>query len=268
MARYEHLPTYKKAMELSIYLQNTVKNFSRYNKYSVGADLRELSRSIILLIIRANSATLTSQFLANIYFNELDQFVKHALKCRYYLRYVDDMILVSAKRDELDSWKREIQGFLANRLALEIKSGSKVRRVSDGADFLGYIVRSNYMLARRRAVNNLKYKLSVLREKMVGTFHYGSMNVTRLMMEPSAVVELRQTLASYMGHFRHADTFNLINSIISQNDWLLEYFVFHKGRLIERFSRKEAFRSMKSQIDFFRNRLKKAILFVKVGGHT
>ena len=124
------------------------------------------------------------------------------------------------------------------------------------------------MLARRRAVNNLKYKLSVLREKMVGTFHYGSMNVTRLMMEPSAVVELRQTLASYMGHFRHADTFNLINSIISQNDWLLEYFVFHKGRLIERFSRKEAFRSMKSQIDFFRNRLKKAILFVKVGGHT
>ena len=55
MARYEHLPIYKKAMELSVYLQNTVRNFSRYNKYSVGADLRELSRSILLLIIRANS---------------------------------------------------------------------------------------------------------------------------------------------------------------------------------------------------------------------
>jgi len=102
---------------------------------------------------------------------------------------------------------------------------------------------------------------------MVETFHYGSMNVTRLMMEPSAVMELRQTLASYMGHFKHADTFNLINSMISQNDWLLEYFVFHKGRLIERFRRKEAFRSMKTQIDFLRNRLNKTILFVKVGAY-
>ena len=56
MARYEHLPIYKKAMELSIYLQNKVRNFSRYNKYTIGTELRDLSRSILLLIIRANSA--------------------------------------------------------------------------------------------------------------------------------------------------------------------------------------------------------------------
>ena len=56
MARYEHLPIYKKAMEVSIYLQNIVRNFSRYNKYSIGADLRELSRDILLLIIKANSS--------------------------------------------------------------------------------------------------------------------------------------------------------------------------------------------------------------------
>ena len=42
-------------MELTIYLEDAVKNFSRYNKYSTGAELRELSRKIILLIIRANS---------------------------------------------------------------------------------------------------------------------------------------------------------------------------------------------------------------------
>jgi hypothetical protein len=56
MARYEHLPIYKKAMELAVYLQNTVRNFSRYNKYSIGADLREMSRRILLLVIRANSS--------------------------------------------------------------------------------------------------------------------------------------------------------------------------------------------------------------------
>jgi len=66
MARYEHLPIYKKAMELSIYLQVVVKNFSRYNKYSVGADLRELSRKILLLIIQANSSRAREHILAEL----------------------------------------------------------------------------------------------------------------------------------------------------------------------------------------------------------
>jgi hypothetical protein len=56
MARYEHLPVYKLALELGIYLQGAVRKFSRYDKYSVGSDLREISRRIILLIVRANSS--------------------------------------------------------------------------------------------------------------------------------------------------------------------------------------------------------------------
>ena len=55
MARYEHLPIYKAAMDLCVYLEKTVRNFSRYNKYTLGTELRDLSRSILLLIIRANS---------------------------------------------------------------------------------------------------------------------------------------------------------------------------------------------------------------------
>jgi len=55
MARYEHLPIYSKAMELGIYLDTVVRNFSRYNKYTIGEELRNLSRNIIKLIIRANS---------------------------------------------------------------------------------------------------------------------------------------------------------------------------------------------------------------------
>jgi len=57
MAQYEHLPIYKKAIELAVYLQGVVKNFSRYNKYSIGTELRDASRKTILLIIRANSST-------------------------------------------------------------------------------------------------------------------------------------------------------------------------------------------------------------------
>jgi len=55
MAQYEHLPIYRKAFDLSIYLENTVRGFSRYHKYTLGTDLRNLSRRIVRLIIRANS---------------------------------------------------------------------------------------------------------------------------------------------------------------------------------------------------------------------
>ena len=55
MARYEHLPIYKQAMNLSIYFENIVRNFSRYNKYTIGSELRTMSSDIVRLIIKANS---------------------------------------------------------------------------------------------------------------------------------------------------------------------------------------------------------------------
>jgi len=53
-------------MELAVYLQTVVKNFSRYNKYSVGADLRDLSRKAVQLIIRANSSADRVQALSEL----------------------------------------------------------------------------------------------------------------------------------------------------------------------------------------------------------
>ena len=55
MARYEHLPIYKKAMDLAIYLEQIVRGFSRYHKYTLGAELRQMSRDIVGAIISANS---------------------------------------------------------------------------------------------------------------------------------------------------------------------------------------------------------------------
>jgi hypothetical protein len=55
MARYEHLPIYKKAMDLTVYFEKIVRNFRRYNKYTLGSELREKSRQIVELIIKANS---------------------------------------------------------------------------------------------------------------------------------------------------------------------------------------------------------------------
>jgi len=56
MARYEHLPIYKKAFDLTVYFEKVVAGFSRYHKYTLGTELRNRSREIVLTIIRANSS--------------------------------------------------------------------------------------------------------------------------------------------------------------------------------------------------------------------
>ncbi len=111
---------------------------------------------------------LTSQFFANLYLNQLDQFVKHFLKCRYYLRYCDDFLILSEERDSLLRWKAEIEEFLKDRLRLRLnQKRQSLQPVSNGIDFLGYIVRGNYLLVRKRVVNNLKSKLLSYERRLI-----------------------------------------------------------------------------------------------------
>ena len=66
MARYEHLPIYKAAMNMGFYLEGMVHSFSRYHKYTIGQELRNLAREIIKLIIRANSTRDKSDVLSEL----------------------------------------------------------------------------------------------------------------------------------------------------------------------------------------------------------
>ena len=78
--------------------------------------------------------------------------------------------------------------------------------------------------------------------------------------------KLRQTLASYLGHFKHADTYNLISSLWARHAWLSECFIFDHGKLYNRFRYAGVFRSLKAQATFFKARLgKETAFFLKVG---
>ncbi len=55
MAYYENLPIYRRTMELAVFVESMVRNFARYHKYALGADMRHLSRRLVALVIKANS---------------------------------------------------------------------------------------------------------------------------------------------------------------------------------------------------------------------
>ncbi len=164
---------------------------------------------------------LNSQFFANVYLNALDQFVKHTLKCRYYLRYCDDFVLLSQDPQQLSVWREQLGQFLAERLQLELNNKrEKLRPVSDGIDFLGYIVRRDYTLVRKRVVNNLRAKLRGFEAQLVRQRR--SYRVYRYDVE--VVEALAACLASYLGHLSHADSFSLRQRIWQEFSFLEQYF--------------------------------------------
>ncbi len=110
---------------------------------------------------------LSSQFFANVYLNELDQFVKHPLKVRHYIRYCDDSVLLHEEEERLMKWKEEIGEFLKDKLKLELNGRrQKSGPISNGIDFLGYIVRPDYLLVRRRVINRLKARLMQYQKRL------------------------------------------------------------------------------------------------------
>jgi hypothetical protein len=56
MARYEHLPIYKQALDVEVHFEIVVAGFSRHHKYTLGTDLRTQSRAIVALIVKATAA--------------------------------------------------------------------------------------------------------------------------------------------------------------------------------------------------------------------
>ncbi len=103
---------------------------------------------------------LTSQFFANIYLNELDYFVKHELKVKYYIRYVDDFVILHNSKEQLEIWKKQINEFLRIKLKLELHSEkSKIIHLSRGVDFVGFRNFYYYKLLRKRNINKIKVKI-------------------------------------------------------------------------------------------------------------
>lgn len=206
---------------------------------------------------------LNSQFFANVYLNGLDQFVKHELKCRHYLRYCDDFVLLSREPTQLNEWRGRIEAYLRDALKLELNPRQRLAPVSNGVDFLGYIVRREYLLVRRRVANHLQSRLRDFEARLVSEEN----GIRRYRFDAAALDELAATLSSYLGHFKRAHSWNLWQSIRRRFDFLSRYFDFDatRWRLMRKYATPKTLVRARNQYRHFRWRFPNDALLFQVG---
>jgi len=149
----------------------------------------------------------TSQLFANIYknfnivrifthcheyyLNELDRFIKHTLRIKYYLRYADDFIVLSKTNKEFPSDVNAISRFLGDRLKLTLHPNKiLIKKLSWGIDFCGYLVLPHYILPRTKTKRRILKKIG-----------------------PGSNF---QALYSYLGYFSHASSYKLSQALRNQ----------------------------------------------------
>lgn len=137
---------------------------------------------------------LTSQFFSNIYLNELDQFVKHELRVRYYIRYADDFVFLSHDKNYLENLIPQAKEFLNDQLGLELHPQKIIfSKFRSGIDFLGYIVFPHYILPRTKTKRRLLKKIKA--------------QVEEFKLHKISEDRLNQTIQSYLGFLGHAHSY-------------------------------------------------------------
>lgn len=108
----------------------------------------------------------TSQTLANIYLNEVDQYAKHKLKCKYYFRYMDDTIILLKTKQEAIEVLEKIKKFLKEKLELELNSKTQIFKSKQGVNFCGYKINEYRLKIRTRGKKSLKDKVKKLEKQI------------------------------------------------------------------------------------------------------
>lgn len=143
---------------------------------------------------------LTSQFWANVYLNPLDHYIKRTLKCKAYLRYVDDMLLFSDSKEELWRWLTEIQTKLW-QYSLRIHSSSaQPRPCACGIPFLGFQVFPDHRRLKHQKITAARRRF----KNMMTEYQQHRINSTKV----------KERILAWVNHARYGDTWNLRQEIL------------------------------------------------------
>lgn len=105
----------------------------------------------------------TSQMFANIYLNEMDQYIKHELHCKYAFRYMDDAVILLKTKEEAKDALEKITIFLIDKLELELNSKTQIFKNTQGVNFCGYKINEYRLKIRTKGKKKLKKKVKKLK---------------------------------------------------------------------------------------------------------
>jgi retron-type reverse transcriptase len=144
---------------------------------------------------------LTSQFFANIYLNGLDHYIKEKLKCRYYIRYVDDFVVFDNDKNKLQEINRQIQDYLVRYRLKVHQNKTKIFPVRIGICFLGHRVFKDFRLLKKENLKRFRLKLKK----------------KKLLLEKGGITDkyFCQSLGSWLAHAKFSNTYRLRNKILS-----------------------------------------------------
>ena len=141
----------------------------------------------------------TSQMFANIYLNEVDQYVKHKLKIKYYCRYLDDSVLMVKTKKEAKEALKKIQIFLKEKLELELNKKTQIFKNKQGVNFCGYKINEYRMKIRDKGKRKLKKKIKKLKYEI---------KIGKITSK-----EAHKYLAGHLGYIKIADVKNLTDKL-------------------------------------------------------
>lgn len=141
----------------------------------------------------------TSQFFANIYLNELDYYIKDVLKIKYYVRYMDDFILLLDNKEKAKEVNKKINDYVCSKLDLELNRKTRYYPSKEGIDFCGYRIFENYILLRKR----FKRKMKKTIKKWNKLYHDNKINMKKMELSYN----------SFLAHASHANSYNYICKI-------------------------------------------------------
>ncbi|MDN5365721.1 MAG: RNA-directed polymerase [Thermacetogenium sp.] len=151
---------------------------------------------------------LTSQLWANVYLDQLDHFIKEVLRVKFYVRYMDDFVIIGGNKAELWQIKREVETFLDDKLGLHLNGKTGIFPISHGVDFLGYRIWPDHRLLRKRSTKRIKRALRHFQK----LYSQGKIGFDRI----------NATVQSWLGHAKHADSYHFRQK-------LFDAFPFVKG---------------------------------------
>ena len=141
----------------------------------------------------------TSQMFANIYLNEVDQYIKHVLHVKYYFRYLDDSIAMFRTKEEAKKALSKIKKFLKQNLELELNEKTQIFENKQGINFCGYKINPYRLKIRDRGKRKLKKKVKELKYKI----RIGEIDSK----------EAKKYLCGHFGYIKYANVKNLTDKI-------------------------------------------------------